>query len=114
MEPPSIRQVYGVFEQRITPVVETVVHSEQFGDATAVVGKLRKFIGKSIENTTTDLLHLANLPAGSDIKRLRRQIGALDYEVRKLRLELAAREAARDVEKPGEPKPGKGSAHDGA
>ena len=29
-----------------------------------------------------------NIPAGSDVRKLRRQIGELDYEVRQLRLEL--------------------------
>jgi hypothetical protein len=34
--------------------------------------------------------HLVNLPAGSDVSRLRAQIGALDREVRRLGLQLEA------------------------
>ncbi|MCB1296360.1 MAG: hypothetical protein KDB67_17030, partial [Gordonia sp.] len=41
-----------------------------------------------IEDANAALWHLVNIPAGSDVRKLRRQIGELDYEVRQLRLEL--------------------------
>jgi hypothetical protein len=43
---------------------------------------------------TARLWHVANLPAGSDVQRLRVQIGQLDREVRRLRLQLAAQNQA--------------------
>jgi hypothetical protein len=45
-------------------------------------------------------LHACNLPAGTDISRLRRQLGELDREVRRLRLELAAYAENRSEEPP--------------
>jgi hypothetical protein len=46
------------------------------------------------------LLHAYNLPAGTDISRLSRQLGELDREVRQLRLELAAYAENRGEEPP--------------
>jgi hypothetical protein len=39
-------------------------------------------------DVTARAWHLLNLPAGSDVSRLRAQIGALDREVRRLTVQL--------------------------
>jgi hypothetical protein len=85
----SLRGIYDELEKRITPPVETVVHSDEFAIATKIVGRVRGEIGGRIEAVAASVLHAVNLPAGSDVRKLRRQIGDLDYEVRRLRRELA-------------------------
>ena len=101
----SLRSVYDAVEKRLTPVVEDVVHSAEFRTANQVIGGLRRTAGRRIGGVVASALHLANLPAGTDVKKLRRQIGELDYEVRQLRMELAAREAERrEVEREAERK----------
>lgn len=91
----SLRGLYDEVERRITPPVETVVHSEEFVIAMKVVGRTRDAIGGRIDAVGAAVLHTVNLPAGSDIKKLRRQVGDLDFEIRRLRRELADR-AAQD------------------
>jgi uncharacterized membrane protein YciS (DUF1049 family) len=44
----------------------------------------------------TRLWHLINLPAGTDVQRLRVQIGALDRQVRRLTLQLDQLASQRD------------------
>ncbi|ALG85509.1 hypothetical protein [Gordonia phthalatica] len=95
----SLRSVYDAVEKRVTPVVEDVVHSDEFRTANQVVGGLRRAAGRKVGGVVASALHLANLPAGTDVKKLRRQIGELDYEVRQLRMELAERDAQRKDEK---------------
>ena len=88
----SLRGLYDAIEGRATPVVEDVVGSERFGEVSLTVKRVRRAAGRRVEAVTAGALHLVNLPAGSDVRRLRRQLGDLDFEVRQLRLELAARE----------------------
>ena len=53
----------------------------------------------SARDLTARAWHLVNLPAGSDVSRLRAQIGALDREVRRLGLQLEA-ERRRNADHP--------------
>ncbi|MFT3661459.1 MAG: hypothetical protein QM809_08680 [Gordonia sp. (in: high G+C Gram-positive bacteria)] len=92
----SLRGVYDAMEKRATPVIEDVVRSPRFGEAAGVVAHLRRRVGRTVEGVAADLLHAVNLPAGSDLRKLRRQIGDLDFEVRSLRRELAERAARED------------------
>lgn len=94
----SLRSIYDAVEQRVTPVVEDVVHSDEFRTANQVVGGLRRAAARKVGGVFASALHLANLPAGTDVKKLRRQIGELDYEVRQLRMEIAERDAERTDE----------------
>ena len=88
MTVPSLRDLYDAAEKRLTPAIEAVVHSEEFATTTAIIGMVRREASKRIEDANAALWHLVNIPAGSDVRKLRRQIGELDYEVRQLRLEL--------------------------
>ena len=63
------------------------MHLEEFATTTAIIGMVRREASKRIEDANAALWHLVNIPAGSDVRKLRRQIGEL-YEVRQLRLEL--------------------------
>lgn len=93
----SLRGLYDTIEKRATPVIEDVVHSDRFSDVATTAMKLRKRAGRAFENVAADVLHTVNLPAGSDVRRLRRQIGELDYEIRRLRLELAERATEKEA-----------------
>lgn len=88
----SLRGLYDEIERRITPPVESVVHSDEFAATLKVVGRTRDAIGGRIDAAGAAVLHAVNLPAGSDIRKLRRQVGDLDYEIRRLRRELAERD----------------------
>jgi hypothetical protein len=45
-------------------------------------------VRRSARGTSTFLLHLANLPAHADLRRLSRQLGALENKVEKLAAEV--------------------------
>jgi phage host-nuclease inhibitor protein Gam len=49
---------------------------------------MRRRVGDQVNGVAARFLHLFNLPARTDIQRLRRQVGALDREVRRLSAEL--------------------------
>ena len=89
----SLRSMYDAIEKELTPRVEATVRSEEYRTASAVVHRVRREVGTRIEELGAGVLHLVNLPAGSDIRKLRRQIGELDFTVRQLCLELEAERA---------------------
>lgn len=88
----SLRSLYDEVEKRITPPVETVVHSDEFAAAMKLLSRTRGALGGRIDAVEAAVLHAVNLPAGSDIRKLRRQVGDLDFEIRRLRRELAERD----------------------
>jgi uncharacterized membrane protein YccC len=90
---PWLRQLYDGLERRVTPPLEEFVRTDRFAELTATLGQLQSTVSGALNSATARFWHLLNLPAGTDVQRLRRQIGALDREVRRLRLELSQREA---------------------
>jgi hypothetical protein len=89
------RNAFDAVERSVSPRVETVVHSKQFARMTAVVARSRRLAGGRADAIAARFWHLANLPAGTDLQRLRQQVGALDRELRRLSLQLD-----RDSRKP--------------
>jgi hypothetical protein len=89
------RRAFDAVERNVSPRVEALVHSDEFARMTAVVARNRRLAGSRANAIAARLWHLMNLPAGSDLQRLRIQVGALDREVRRLSLQLD-----RDSRKP--------------
>jgi len=85
---PAWRRTYDAVETTVSPWVETVVHTSQFASTTALVARTRRRVGDQVNGVAARVLHLFNLPARTDIQRLRRQVGAVDREVRRLNLQL--------------------------
>jgi hypothetical protein len=83
-----LRRVYDAAEREVAPRVEALVHSTEFTTTTTWIAKTRKRVGGGIAAAGARIWHLVNLPAGTDIKRMRNQLGSLDREVRKLGLQL--------------------------
>ncbi|MFC4949959.1 hypothetical protein [Pseudonocardia sp. GCM10023141] len=88
-----LRQIYDGAERRITPPIEEFVRTGTYADLTATLGQVQGAVTGGIRGATTWFWHLVNLPAGTDVQGLRRQIGALDREVRRLTLQLELQEA---------------------
>jgi hypothetical protein len=82
------RRAYDTFERNVSPRVEAIVHSDGFATVTAVLASTSDVAGTQVDTVTTRLWHLMNLPARTDVQRLRKQVGALDREVRRLTLQL--------------------------
>jgi hypothetical protein len=85
---PKWRRTYDAVEGMAAPQLEALVRTDQFSHTTAVTARTRRLITDQVNGVAARFWHLLNLPAGTDIQRLRIQVGALDREVRRLSLEL--------------------------
>ena len=92
---PGWRRAFDAVERNVSPRVEALAHSDEFTRMTAVTARSRRLAGNAANTIAARVWHLMNLPAGTDLQRLRTQVGALDREVRRLSLQLD-----RDSRKP--------------
>ena len=106
MTPPLWRQAFDAAERAVSPRAETLVRTPTFHLGVALLRRAEGVVRGSARNVTARAWHLVNLPAGSDVSRLRAQIGALDREVRRLGLQLEAerRRSTRSGGGPTEPR----------
>jgi hypothetical protein len=88
MSTPGWRRLYDGLERMVTPAVDQAVRSDELAQVAATVKNLSKGVRKRVDGLAARGWHAVNLPAGTDVQRLRRQVGALDREVRLLSLEL--------------------------
>jgi hypothetical protein len=87
-ESPLWRQAYDAVDKVVTPRAEQLVRTPAFSLATALARRAQATAQGSARGLTARAWHLVNLPAASDIGRLRAQVGALDREVRRLTVAL--------------------------
>jgi len=85
-----MRGAYDAIERVLAPRLEALVRTKEYAEVTALLAGARSSAAAQAGRAATCLLHACNLPAGTDISLLRRQLGDLDGEVRQLRLELSA------------------------
>jgi hypothetical protein len=99
---PLWRQAFDAVERRVTPPAEQLVRTPGFSVGVALVGRARSVARGAARGVSTRAWHLLNLPAGSDVSRLRYQVGALDREVRRLTvaLEEERRNRSRSTSRP--------------
>jgi hypothetical protein len=91
------RGFYSRLEEIVGPPTAALTHSEEFVQVVALLGGARSTLRRLSSRLTARGWHALNLPAGTDVHRLRTQLGSLDRDVRMLRLELErqGREARR-------------------
>jgi hypothetical protein len=94
-EAPLWRQAFDAVERRVTPPAEQLVRTPGFAVGVALVSRGRSAARGAARGLTARAWHLLNLPAGSDVSRLRNQIGALDREVRRLTVQLETERRSR-------------------
>lgn len=94
---PGIRDLYNRFERVAGPLAERVVKTEEFAQVAAFFISVNKAVRTEVDKLTARAWHAVNLPAGTDVQRLKQQVGSLDREMRLLSLELqrARKEAKR-------------------
>ena len=90
------RPYFDTFERAVGRPVEAGVETDTCQDLVAVASRLQAAVEERIERSTSDFLHIFNLPARSDIKHLSEQLNRLDKQVRDLRLELEKLEKLED------------------
>ena len=93
---PLWRRLYDNAERTVAPRLESVVQTEHFARASALAGWAQATARAQAAALSARVWHMVNLPSGTDITRLRTQIGALDREVRRLALHLERQQAHQD------------------
>jgi hypothetical protein len=99
-QPPRWRQAFDAVDRTVAPHAETFVRTPGFSTGVAVLRRAQVLARESARGLTARAWHLLNLPAGSDVSRLRAQIGALDREVRRLTAQLEMEQRTREHRRP--------------
>jgi hypothetical protein len=86
---PLWRRAFDALEQPARKRIEAAVGTAEFASVLMIALQAWTAIGKTSRNASTRVLHLANLPAHADLRRLSRQVGALEAKVDKLAADLA-------------------------
>jgi hypothetical protein len=87
-QPLWLRAVLKV-ERAIGQPVESVVRSDTYFDVVTKTTRVRRKAGGAAEGVSRRALHLLNLPAGSDIRRVRQQLARLERQIDQLSGEVA-------------------------
>ena len=86
--PPLWRRLYDSVERAVALPLDSLVRSERFARGMALAGWATSVTRELGTELSARFWHLVNLPAGTDVDRLRTRIGELDREVRRLSLRL--------------------------
>jgi hypothetical protein len=86
-------------ERAIGAPIETAVHSDAYFDVVTEVSRGTRRLTGALESVSKRGLHLLNLPAGTDIRRLREQLARMDRRLLQISKELEQLERARDAER---------------
>jgi hypothetical protein len=86
-------------ERAIGSPVETVVHSDAYFDVVAELNRGTRRLTDALESVSKRGLHLLNVPAGTDIRRVREQLARMDRRLLQIAKELEELERARDTER---------------
>jgi hypothetical protein len=87
---PLWRQAFDAVERRVAGPAERTVRTDTFNDVVTVAMRSRRVVQRAVERRTRRLLHLANLPTATDVKRLSEQTAQLHRELRALQRQLDA------------------------
>ena len=90
---PLWRQAFDAVEQPLRKRAEDLASTEEFGRVLIAAFTTWTTVSRTARAASTSVLHMANLPAHADLRRLARQLGALEAKLEKL---------AADVERLGD------------
>ena len=92
MSPPLWLKVVYRLERAIGEPIESAVRSDVYFDVVAEATRLRARAIGAVEGVSRRCLHLVNLPAGTDLRRVREQLGRMERRLNEINDELAALE----------------------
>lgn len=81
---PLWRQAFDAVDRRVSGPVEAGARSDAFTDVVTVGWRLGRRMQREVERRTRHVLHMANLPTATDVRRLSEQVSALRREIREL------------------------------
>src|SRR5215217_431122 len=85
-------------ERAVGGPVEAAVRSDAYFDVVTELNRGTRRLTGAVESVSKRGLHLLNLPAGTDIRRVREQLASLDRRMLQISKELEQLERARDTE----------------
>ena len=104
--PPPWLDLAQRIERAIGEPVEQWVRSDAYFDLLTQMNRARARVTKSFEDYAEQWLHVFNLPAASDVRRLHEQLSRLERRVERMAHELEDREETGAEAPPGPtPKP---------
>lgn len=84
-EPPLWQRAVLAAQSRATPVLRSAVDRHEVAAGIGLLQAVRGVVVRTTEAPSRRLLHLLNLPAGSDVNRMLVQIASLERELREVR-----------------------------
>jgi hypothetical protein len=81
---PLWRQAFDAVDRRVSGPVDAGARSDAFTDVVTVGWRLSRWMQREVERRTRRVLHMANLPTATDVRRLSEQVAALRREIREL------------------------------
>ena len=85
---PAWKQIFDAVDKRIGPRINEFARSEEFSTMAAANKRGQVALSRRLERVSRRVLHVMNLPAGSDVNRLLTHIAQLEREVRNLRKDI--------------------------
>jgi hypothetical protein len=82
------------FERAIGDPIESIVTSEAYFDAMTRFKRAQSQVTDKVENVTNDMYRMFNIPAGSDVRKLREQLSRMERRLEAMSKELAKRDSA--------------------
>lgn len=92
---PLLRQVYERAVAELGPRLSQLTASDAFAEATELAQAAQARLQREVARRSRQVLHFWNLPAGTDVTVLRREIGELERQVRDLTKRLEDATAPR-------------------
>jgi hypothetical protein len=87
------------WERAIGEPVESFVRSDAYFDLMTQLNRVRSRMTHTFEGLWEEWLHLFNMPAATDVRRLREQLSRLERQVNRIAKDLEDREeAAREAQ----------------
>jgi hypothetical protein len=86
-------------ERAVGSPVEAAVRSDTYFDVVAELNRGSRRLTNAVEGVSKRGLHLLNLPAGTDIRRVREQLASMDRRLLQISKELEQLERAREGER---------------
>jgi len=82
------RRAFDAVEEPARKRLEAAVGTQEFARVAMMLLSAWTTVGKTSRAASTRVLHLANIPAYADLRRLSRQLGALEGKADKIIAEL--------------------------
>jgi hypothetical protein len=82
------RRAFDAVEVPLRVRAESASSTAEFAQAMITLFQISTTLGKAARSTSSRLWHVANLPSYSDLRRLFRQIGALENRLDRMNVEI--------------------------